>query len=192
MNDKSKLQNELEKFVPFNEQEEADKRLFLTCLSKGEEIFFRENKEAHISASGWLVNQTRDKVLMAYHNIYQSWAWTGGHADGEKDLLSVAIREAKEETGIKTVKPVIEEIFSIEVLTVDGHEKNGSYVSSHLHLNVTYLLEGDERELIRSKEDENSKVGWIPIEDCLLVVNEPWMKERIYQKLLKKMDILKI
>ena len=74
---------------------------------------------------------------MAYHNIYHSWAWTGGHADGEKDLLSVAIREAKEETGIKTVKPVMEGIFSLEVLTVDGHEKNGSYVPSHLHLNVT-------------------------------------------------------
>lgn len=192
MNDKSKLLNELEAFIPYNEQEEADKRLFLTSLLKGEELFYRENKAAHISASGWVVNQTRDKVLMAYHNIYHSWAWTGGHADGEKDLLSVAIREAKEETGIKTVKPVMEGIFSLEVLTVDGHEKNGSYVPSHLHLNVTYLLEGDEKECIRNKEDENSKVGWIPIGDCLDVVNEPWMKERIYQKLLKKMDILKI
>ncbi len=71
-----------------------------------------------------------DRVLMAYHNIYHSWAWTGGHADGEKDLLSVAMREAREETGIKTVTPVMDQIFSLEVLTVDGHEKKGLYVPS--------------------------------------------------------------
>ncbi|WP_349772660.1 NUDIX hydrolase [Lacrimispora xylanisolvens] len=133
-----------------------------------------------------------DRVLMAYHNIYHSWAWTGGHADGEKDLLSVAMREAREETGIKTVTPVMNQIFSLEVLTVDGHEKKGLYVPSHLHLNVTYLLKGDDREEIRNKEDENSKVGWFSLNDCLEAVNEPWMKERIYKKLIEKMENLKI
>ncbi len=192
MKDERTFQKELEEFVPCNEQEEADKRLFLKCLSEGDHIFFRENVAAHISASGWVVNQTMDQVLMAYHNIYHSWAWTGGHADGEKDLLSVAMREAREETGIKTVTPVTDKIFSIEVLTVDGHEKNGAYVSSHLHLNVTYLLKGNDREQIRNKEDENSKVGWFSLRDCLEAVNEPWMKERIYKKLIEKMGNLKI
>jgi len=192
MKDEKTFRKELEEFIPWNEQEEADKRLFLKCLSQGDHIFFRENEAAHISASGWVVNQTMDQVLMAYHNIYHSWAWTGGHADGEKDLLSVATREAREETGIKTVTPVTDKIFSIEVLTVDGHEKNGAYVSSHLHLNVTYLLKGDDREQIRNKEDENSKVGWFSLSHCLEAVNEPWMKERIYKKLIEKMENLKI
>lgn len=192
MNDERTFRKELEEFVPFNKQEEADKRLILKCLSEEEHIFFRENAAAHISASGWVVNQTMDQVLMAYHNIYHSWAWTGGHADGEKDLLSVAMREAREETGIKTVTPVLDKIFSLEVLTVDGHVKNGAYVSSHLHLNVTYLLKGDDRERIRNKEDENSKVGWFSLSDCLDAVNEPWMKERIYKKLIEKMENLKI
>lgn len=192
MKDERTLKKELEEFVPLNKQEEADKKLILKCLSEGDHIFFRENEEAHISASGWVVNQTMDRVLMAYHNIYHSWAWTGGHADGEKDLLSVAMREAREETGIKTVTPVMNQIFSLEVLTVDGHEKKGLYVPSHLHLNVTYLLKGDDREEIRNKEDENSKVGWFSLNDCLEAVNEPWMKERIYKKLIEKMENLKI
>ncbi len=192
MKDKRTLKKELEEFVPLNKQEEADKKLILKCLSVGDHIFLRENEEAHISASGWVVNQTMDRVLMAYHNIYHSWAWTGGHADGEQDLLSVAIREAREETGIKTVTPVMNQIFSLEVLTVDGHEKKGLYVPSHLHLNVTYLLKGDDREEIRNKEDENSKVGWFSLNDCLEAVNEPWMKERIYKKLIEKMENLKI
>ena len=64
---------------------------------------------------------------------------------GETDLLSVAIWEVKEEAGISNVRPVSEEIFSLESLTVDGHVKKGNYVSSHLHLNITYLLEADSK-----------------------------------------------
>jgi len=74
---------------------------------------------------------------------------------------------------------------------VDGHEKKGAYVSSHLHLNVTYLLEADDREVLHKKEDENSAVGWFPVEECLMAVNEPWMRERIYRKLLDKMRDIK-
>lgn len=186
MDQERKLKRDIEAFLPYNEQEERDKELLLQYLSSGEDVFIRENRGAHFSASAWVVNHSHDKVLLAYHNIYDSWAWTGGHADGERDLLKVAVREVMEETGITTVKPVIEDIFSLEVLTVDGHEKKGVYVSSHLHLNVTYLLEGDDREVLRKKEDENSAVGWFGADECLNVINEKWMKERIYSKLLAK------
>lgn len=186
-----KFRKTVEDFLPYNEQEERDKEMLLQYLSSGESIFFRESLGAHMSASAWVVNRAHDKVLMAYHNIYNSWAWTGGHADGETDLLKVAVREAMEETGIRTVRPVTKDIFSLEVLTVDGHEKKGTYVSSHLHLNVTYLLEADDREVLHMKEDENSAVGWFPVEECLMAVNEPWMRERIYGKLLDKMRDIK-
>ncbi len=186
-----KFRKTVEDFLPYNEQEERDKEMLLQYLSSGESIFFRESLGAHMSASAWVVNRAHDKVLMAYHNIYNSWAWTGGHADGETDLLKVAVREAMEETGIRTVRPVTDDIFSLEVLTVDGHEKKGTYVSSHLHLNVTYLLEADDREILHMKEDENSAVGWFPVEECLMAVNEPWMRERIYGKLLDKMRDIK-
>ena len=134
---------QIENYPPFNEQEEKDKALILGWISNNENAFSRENTVAHITASAWVVNKDRSKVLMVYHNIYNSWSWLGGHADGETDLLSVAIREVKEEAGISNVRPVSEEIFSLESLTVDGHVKKGNYVSSHLHLNITYLLEAD-------------------------------------------------
>jgi len=91
-----KFKKTVEDFLPYNEQEDRDKGLLLQYLSSGESIFSRENLGAHMSASGWVVNRAHDKVLMAYHNIYDSWAWTGGHADGETDLLKVAVREAME------------------------------------------------------------------------------------------------
>ena len=137
---KENLIRQIENYPPFNEQEEKDKALILGWIRNNENAFSRENTVAHITASAWVVNKDRSKVLMVYHNIYNSWSWLGGHADEETDLLSVAIREVKEEAGISNVRPVSEEIFSLEALTVDGHVKKRNYVSSHLHLNINILF----------------------------------------------------
>lgn len=177
----------IQSYIPYNEQEEKDKDFILSCLQNMDHIFTRQNPIAHMTASGWIVNHDRTKVLMAYHKIYDSWAWLGGHADGEEDLLLVALKEAREESGIKNVRPVSEKIYSLEVLTVDGHVKKGEYVSSHLHLNVTFLLEAEETELLVAKEDENSDVGWFSLEEALKTSTEPWFVENIYSKLNEKL-----
>ena len=133
MEQREKLMEQIRQYRPWNEQEAADRTELLRALSQ-ENIFLRENKAAHMTASAWVVNPAGDKVLMAYHNIYDSWSWLGGHADGDMDLLAVAVREVREESGIPQVLPLSEDIFSLEILTVDGHEKKGAYVPSHLHL----------------------------------------------------------
>ena len=124
---------------------------------------------------------------MVYHKIYDSWSWTGGHADGEENLLAVALREVTEETGVSSVTPVSKDIFSLEILTVDGHEKHGSYVPSHLHMNVTYLLEADEEEPLTVCEDENKGVAWFGLDEALSASSEPWFVQRIYRKLNEKL-----
>ena len=184
---RQELVEKIKAYQPFNEQEEMDKTLILNWIETQENAFSRDNTVAHMTASAWVVNKDRSKVLMVYHNIYNSWSWLGGHADGETDLLAVAIREVKEEAGISSVRPVSEEIFSLESLTVDGHVKRGSYVSSHLHLNITYLLEADSEEHVSVKEDENSGVAWFPPEEALNKSTEPWFVERVYGKLAEKM-----
>ena len=181
------LINQLQSYQSFNEQEEADRQVMLELLQTSDNIFYRTNLLAHFTASAWVVNKSHTHVLMAFHNIYQTYAWLGGHADGEEDLLSVALREVKEESGIQTVKPITEGIYSLETIEVNGHEKKGKYVPSHLHLNVTYLLEADDTESLHIKQDENSAVNWFPIDQVIDVVHEPWMVERIYKKLNQKL-----
>lgn len=181
------LLKQLKAYAPYNEQETNDKEVMIKLLEKESDIFTRENEVAHFTASSWLVNKEHTKVLMIYHNIYHSWSWTGGHADGDMDLLAVAMREAMEETGVKTITPVSKDLFSIEILTVDGHIKRGKYVPSHLHLNVTYLLEADEAEVLHIKQDENSGVAWFTLEEALEKCSEPWMIEWIYKKLNEKL-----
>jgi 8-oxo-dGTP pyrophosphatase MutT (NUDIX family) len=179
--------NSIKNYTPYNEQEKKDKDLILNALLHEKNIFTRENALAHMTASAWVVNQDKTKVLMVWHNIFQSWSWLGGHADGDEDLLHVALKEVKEESGLVHVTPLSTEIFSLESLTVNGHIKNGAYVSSHLHLNVTYLLEANDQEPLKSKLDENRGVRWFPLDEAIAVSTEPFFQERVYAKLNKKL-----
>ncbi len=146
----------------------------------------RKNLIAHFTTSIWTVNRERTKTLMVYHNIYQSWSWIGGHADGVEDLCSVAMRELREETGVSNASLVSRDIFSLETLTVDGHIKKGAYVPSHLHLNVTYLAEADEGEKLIVNEEENQAVKWWTFDEALKASTEPWFVEHIYKKLIER------
>lgn len=185
----NKLYEQIENYLCFNEQEQIDKQVILEALSH-KNVFLRENKFMHMSASCWIINKTHDKVLMIYHKIYDSWSWLGGHADGNYNLLEVACKELEEESGIKNYKLVSEQPFSIEVLTVDGHIKKSQYVNSHLHLNVTYLFEVDENETLIMNELETKGIKWIDVNEIENEVSEIWFMEHIYKKLLEKMEIL--
>ncbi len=225
------LRDAIAVFEPFNEQEAMDQRVILHALDS-DPCCFDRSEQAHMACSIWVVDPEFEQTLLVYHNIYDSWSWIGGHADGECDLAKVALRELQEETGVAHARLVMEEacgtddssavpmsavedvgrlcgagggsaleeaveralplcgpggVYSLEVLTVDGHEKRGAYVSSHLHLNVTYLAIADPAEPLRIKPDENSGVRWVPLEDAIRLSTEPWIRDRIYRKLIGKL-----
>jgi len=181
--------NWIKNYIPYNEQEQKDKEMMLHYINNFDKILNRENETAHFTTSAFVLNKARDKVLMIYHNIYNSWAWTGGHADGEIDLLSVAIREVQEETWVNNVSPIVSEIFSLEIIPVSWHVRKGKYVAWHLHLNATYLLEADESEKLVIQEDENSNVKWVPIDQVIEHSTEDQMKV-IYSKVISKINNL--
>lgn len=183
------LYDDIEAYAPFNEQERADKCVMLTALHDDPDCFDR-CAQAHVTCSIWVVDESKQHTLMVYHKIYDSWSWIGGHVDGNRDVASVALRELEEETGVRHARIVPcgpGSLFSLEVLTVDGHEKHGAYVSSHLHLNVTYLAVADPCEETRIKPDENSGVRWVKLEEALSCSSEPWIRDRIYRKLIEKL-----
>ena len=177
---------EVELYIPKDAREESEKREILTLMEReGDRLLLRECSYAHMTASSVIVNRNRTKMLMVFHKIYQSWAWTGGHADGDGDFEAVARREAQEETGIQNLKKLGAGAASLEVLPVWAHQKHGQMVASHLHLNISYLFEADDTLPLRIAEDENSAVGWIPIAQLEEYVREKDMMP-IYQKLLNR------
>lgn len=181
------IHKQIENYQPYNEQEERDQAKILHLLAEHPDLFNRKNATAHMTASAWVVNHDRSKVLMVYHNIYDSWSWMGGHADGDVDLHAVAQKEVLEESSLNQVNSLSKDIFSLEILTVDGHEKKGRYVSSHLHLNITYLFEADEQASLTCKPDENCDVAWFCLDEAVQASSEPWFQERIYRKLNEKL-----
>lgn len=178
----SLLEN-INNYKPLNQQEASDQKRMIEYMRHNADYLSREDEIAHFTASMWTVNRERTKTLMVYHNIYDSWSWIGGHADGEEDLCSVAMRELKEETGVGNAVLLSPEIFSLEILTVDGHVRKGVYVPSHLHMNVTYLAEADENQELIVNSAENQAVKWWSFEEALRVPKEPWLVEWIYKKL---------
>lgn len=178
--------DDIRAYVPQSEAEAADREQMLYYVNQWPDtILTRENRAAHMTASGFILSADGEWVLMARHNIYKVWAWTGGHADGEADLLSVALREAREETGAGHIRPLSTRIASLEILPVWGHVKRGAYVPSHLHLNVSYLLTADWDGPLRVREEENSAVAWLPADRLLELTNE-WQMDEVYIKLLER------
>ena len=180
------LLKQIENFKPANEQEERDKEQMIRFMMENPDYLERSNEIGHFTTSIWTVNRERTKTLMVYHNIYNSWSWIGGHADGIEDLCEVAMRELQEETGVAGATLVNREILSLETITVNGHMKKGQYVPSHLHFNVTYLAEADEAEGLTVNEAENKAVKWWTFEEALKASTEPWMVEHVYKKLIEK------
>ena len=157
------LQKTIENYVPRDEQEEKDKRQMLTFIDGFDDVLTRNNTLGHFTASAFVVNKDKTKMLTVYHTISDGWAHPGGHADGEEDLLSVAVRETKEETGIDA-NVLSKKPFLLTANPVGGHIKHGEYVSSHIHFDVFYLMEADDVAPLIFRKDESKGVRWIPFD----------------------------
>lgn len=165
-------------YIPINEQEFQDKKVILNYIEHfGNMVLLRENEIAHITSSGFIMNKTLDKVLLVHHNIRNVWSWTGGHADGDEDLLYVSLKEATEETGIINIHPLINQIASIDILPVFGHIRKSKYVNAHLHLSIAFILIADENNEVRICPEENSGVEWFSIDKF---TNEHFDKSDVY------------
>lgn len=181
------LRESIENYIPFNEQEEKDKEQFLRFIDSFDDVLSRNNIFGHFSASAFIVNKERNKMVVVYHLINDGWICPGGHADGNDDLLSVAVREVLEETGLK-VKVLDENIYSIQSAPVKGHIKHGKYVSAHLHLDVIYLMEADDKIPLIYKEDESKGVKWVSFDEAYNDTICDFIRP-IHKKLIEKLRL---
>lgn len=179
------LINELEKYLPKDDFEISDKKIMLDAYVVFKEELLNRLPFFHFTVSAIIFNDDLTKVLFMYHNIYDSYAWVGGHMDGSNNLKETLFKEVYEETGLKNPKFIKEEPISIEILPVFRHFKNGQVVSSHEHYNITYSLTASEEEKLVNNSSESKALKWIKITELEKYVKEEKMLP-IYNKIIER------
>jgi 8-oxo-dGTP pyrophosphatase MutT (NUDIX family) len=148
----------LKKLQPFNQEETQFKQQMIEFITQNPDCFERSLLIGHITGSAWIVDKSRQFTLLTHHRKLDKWFQTGGHCDGDSDVLNVAMKEAMEETGLTNIQTISNEIFDIDIHQIP--ERKG--VPQHLHYDVRFLLEADINEpLIVSSE--SSDLAWVEI-----------------------------
>jgi 8-oxo-dGTP pyrophosphatase MutT (NUDIX family) len=119
----------------------------------------RSLRGGHLTGSAWVVNREGDKVLLLHHRKLRKWLQPGGHADGEMNLLAVALREAREESGLVTLAPVSTAIFDVDIHAIPARGDE----PEHLHYDLRFAIVADEDERLRINEESNSLL-WMPLD----------------------------
>ena len=118
--------------------------------------FQRYHLPGHITGSSWIVDRSRNFVLLVHHGTLNKWLQPGGHADGEENVLNVALREAQEETGVMEFKILKQDFFDIDIHPIPAR----AGFPDHLHYDVRFLFETDRNHKITVSE-ESHDVAWV-------------------------------
>ena len=135
----------------------------LNFFDNHDDCFEKDNLPGHFTGSAWVISPDKNKILMTHHKKLNMWLQLGGHADGEKDLKSVAIKEAKEESGFNNFSILSEEIFDLDIHKIEPMSEN----PEHLHYDVRFLLEADPKKQNIIISEESHDVKWIHLDDVL-------------------------
>lgn len=163
-------------------EEGATCRQFIEFVRAEESCFERSLSVGHVTGSAWVVNVKGDAVLLTHHRKLGIWVQLGGHADGNPDVLDVALTEAREESGIAALKPVSSEIFDIDIHLIPENSKE----AAHYHYDVRFALMAESEDYQVSAESHD--LSWVPVkkipeyssEESLLRMARKWMRQSRY------------
>lgn len=122
------------------------------------DCLWRTCLDGHLTASAWIIDPARRMTLLTHHQKLDRWLQLGGHVDGEADLLAAAWREAREESGLATVRPVSPEIFDVDRHRIPARGTE----PEHWHFDVRFLFVADPAEAL-AISDESKDLAWVPL-----------------------------
>lgn len=173
---KLKLINQLNSYQAFNTQENLMLEKMRKFLLSFDNCFNRELEIGHFTASAFVINELKNKVLLLHHTKLQKWLQPGGHCDGNPDTLEVARKELIEETGL------IPDFIFDEIFDIDIHEiPENKSIMAHLHYDIRYVFMCKESQKIIQNNESNA-IKWVELSNLENLTNEESilrMKEKI-------------
>jgi len=129
--------------------------------------FDRNLKAGHLTGSAWIIDQDRSHVLLTHHARLGIWAQLGGHVEDDPDMLNVAWREAREESGLDCVRPVSAHIFDVDVHEIPANPK----ATSHFHYDIRFLFEADRGAKL-TVSAESKSLRWVAFDEISAITRE--------------------
>ena len=161
----------LERILDYGQSAISDR--FRSFIQAHEDCFERSLQIGHITGSAWLLNPPKTHVLLTHHKKLGQWLQLGGHSDGDPNTLQVALREAREESGINDIVPLNERIFDLDVHTIPARTlADASVEPEHLHYDVRFLLWCRSSDRI-TMSDESHDLRWVTPSEIQSLTQDP-------------------
>ncbi len=158
----------LERYLLRYPQEKETIEAFALFVHSNPQCFERSLLEGHVCGSAWVVNKEGSAVLLTHHKKIGRWLQLGGHADGDSDILHVALREAQEESGLSEIAPLSTEIFDISIHTISARGAE----PEHKHYDVRFTFQTDATKPL-SVSDESHALRWVELSELDRLATDP-------------------
>ncbi|HEV8019945.1 MAG TPA: NUDIX hydrolase [Candidatus Lustribacter sp.] len=157
----SELLDDVREYNPFDDRERAMRERLVAFLeTHGARAFDRSTAPGHVTASAWIVDPGRTQTVLLHHRKLARWLQLGGHVDGDPDVRGAALREAREESGLRTLRFVLDDVYDIDVHRIPARGSE----PEHDHYDLRFALEADPREPLRGNAESHA-VRWIALSD---------------------------
>ena len=159
MSTRRTLLDELRAYVPADTREAAMRDRLVAFVAEHADAFERGLQIGHVTASAWIVDPARTRALLTHHRKLGTWLQLGGHTDGDPDVRGAALREAQEESGLRSLRFVSDAIYDVDVHAIPARPGE----PAHEHFDVRFAFEADPAEpLVVSAESK--ELAWIPLD----------------------------
>ncbi len=122
------------------------------------DCLLRSCAPGHLTGSAWILSPDRRRTLLTLHTKLGKWLQLGGHADGDPDLLAVALREAREESGLSRLRAVDPQIFDVDRHWIPAREG----APGHWHFDLRFLVEAEPSEPLAASH-ESRELSWVDV-----------------------------